>query len=78
MLYKCIICNNIYKYTDKAYYGSQQHKEQLNEQIAETKEKVDPAFQVIAIQTDNENTMRRLRQKFKEVCILLYINTILY
>ena len=65
-------CHHMYmssSCTEKAYYGSEQHKDHLKGQIAEAKEKVDPEFKVIAIQTDNERTMRSLRNKFKEVCV---------
>ena len=39
----------------KSYYGSQEHKAHLQKQIVETKERVDPDFEVIAVQTDDEN-----------------------
>ena len=66
----------IQKQIGKAYYGSEVHKQHLDDQIAKVKEKVDPEFKMIAIQTDDENTMRRLRRKFNEVCYVFIMSSI--
>ena len=70
-------------YIGQARYGADQCIQHLDSQIAEVKNDVDAEFEMIANQTDNEATMRRLRRKYHEVRISFvlffsYVQTTVY
>ena len=50
----------------QAHYGAEQHKAHLDTVLGKCKDEIDPEFKCIALLTDNENTMRNLRNRYKD------------